>query len=188
MNTLNPGFNPEEIKKLKQQIAESKNDFVLIDSEDNNEEYKNFRFIGEYEGKEAIFDAVIYSLRLHHASEVYEMAEHKAAQKFPNFKPIRFQEDENGDLRALNDVEEEIGLFIAEMIDELEDEEAVKVQEHVDMDDCGDYGIGLDIGLNVEEVTDQVINNFIRDFKNDTIQLDDTLYSFQSDEEEYDEN
>ncbi|MBK6266282.1 hypothetical protein JKA74_14645 [Marivirga sp. S37H4] len=184
MNSQNPTFDPQEIAKLKEEIAKSNNQFVMVDSEDNNEEYKNFRFVGMYEGKEAIFDAVIYTLRLHHASEVYELAEHKAAQKFPNFKPIRFQEDENGDLRTLNNVEEEIGLYIAEMIDELEDEDAVKVQEHVDMDSGGDDGIGLDIGLNVDEVSDEVINQFIHDFNEDCIELDTTLYSFQSDEEE----
>lgn len=188
MTEQNPSFNKAEIESLKQKIASSKNNFVLVDSEDNNEEYKNFQFVGIYESQEAIYDAVIYTLRLHHASEVYEMAEHKAAQKFPNFKPIKFQEDENGDLKALNDVEEEIGLYIAEMIDELEDEDVVKVQEHVDMDSGGDDGIGLDIGLNVEEVTDKVINKFVNDFNNDTIQLDETLYSFQSNEEEFEED
>jgi hypothetical protein len=186
MTAQNQSYNHAEIESVREKIAHSNNDFVLVDSEDNNEEYKHFQFIGMFEGKAAIYDAVIYTLRLHHASEVYEMAEHKAAQKFPNFKPIRFQEDENGDLKALNDVEEEIGLYIAETIDELEDEDAVKVSEHVDMDSCGDDGLGLDIGLNVEEVTDSVINKFVKDFNEDTIHLDETLYSFQANEEEFD--
>ncbi|ADR20749.1 hypothetical protein MATR_16250 [Marivirga tractuosa] len=188
MSAQNPGFDAAEIDKLKQKIAQQKNDFVLVDTDDNNDEYKHFRFTGMYEGKEVIYDAVIYTLRLHHASEVYELAEHKAAQKFPNFKPIKFQEDENGDLRTLDNVEEEIGLYIAEMIDDIEDEELVKVQEHVDMDNGGEYGIGLDIGLNVEEVDDMVMNKFVHDFNEDNLKLDDTLYSFVSDEEEYDEN
>ncbi|WKK80166.2 hypothetical protein [Marivirga arenosa] len=186
MGALNQGFDATQIENLKQEIAQSNNSFVLVDTEDNNEEYKHFRFVGMYEGKEVIYDAVIYTLRLHHASEVYELAEHKAAQKFPNFKPIKFQEDENGDLRTLDDVEEEIGLYIAEMIDELEDEELVKVQEHVDMDNGGEYGIGLDIGLNVDEVTDKVMNKFVNDFNEDNLKLDDTLYSFVSNEEEFD--
>lgn len=186
MNATNPGLEPKEIEELKQQIADNENNFILVDSEDNSDEYKHFRFVGMYEGKEAIYDAVIYTLRLHHASEVYELAEHKAARKFPNFKPIKFQEDENGDLLTLDDVEEEIGLYIAEMIDDLEEEEAVKVQEHVDMDHGGEFGIGLDIGLNVEEVSDKVINKFVKDFNEDNLHLDDTHYSFQSNEEEFD--
>lgn len=187
MSALNPGFDPSEIEKLKQEIAKSKNEFVLLDSDDNNDEYKHFRFTGMFEGKEVIYDAVIYALRLHHASEVYELAEHKAAQKFPNFEPIKFQEDENGDLSTLDDVQEEIGLYIAEMIDDIEDEELVKVQEHVDMDSGGEYGIGLDIGLNLEVVTDEVMNKFVRDFNDDNLKLDETLYSFESNEEEFDE-
>jgi hypothetical protein len=186
MSAQNPGFDATEINQLKQKIAQQNTHFILVDTDDNNEEYKHFRFPGMYEGKEVIYDAVLYTLRLHHASEVYELAEHKAAQKFPNFKPIKFQEDENGDLRTLDDVEEEIGLYIAEMIDDIEDEELVKVQEHVDMDNGGEYGIGLDIGLNVDEVNDEVINKFVIDFNEDNLQLDDTLYSFVSNEEEFD--
>jgi len=67
---------------------------------------------------------------------------------------------------------------------ELEEEEAVKVQEHVDMDNHVDFGIALDIGLQVESITPEVVEKFINDFNNDTIQLDDTLYSFQTTEEE----
>ncbi|WKV11723.1 hypothetical protein [Marivirga harenae] len=186
MSAQNQGFDAGEIEKLKQKIAQQKNQFVLVDTDDNNDEYKHFRFTGKYEGKDVIYDAVIYTLRLHHASEVYELAEHKAAQKFPNFKPIKFQEDENGDLRTLDDVEEEIGLYIAEMIDDIEDEELVKVQEHVDMDNGGEYGVGLDVGLNVEEVDDEVMNKFVHDFNEDNLNLDDTLYSFVSNEEEFD--
>jgi len=72
------------------------------------------------------------------------------------------------------------------MIDDIEDEELVKVQEHVDMDNGGEYGMGLDIGLNVEEVDDEVMNKFVTDFNEDNLNLDDTLYSFVSDEEEFD--
>ena len=186
MKLDNPGFDPAEIKKVKEQIERSKHNFITVPSDDNNEEYHHFRFLGKYEGEDVVYDAVIYTLRLHHASEVYEMAEHKAAQKFPNFKPIKFQEDENGDLATLDDVEEEIGLYIAEMIDELEEDETVKVTEHVDMDSGCEYGVGLDIGLNIEEVSPEVIEKFIKQFNDDTLELDETLYSFQSNEEEID--
>lgn len=186
MKLNNPGFDPKEIENVKQAISKSGNSFITVPSEDNNEEYQHFRFVGKYEGEDVVYDAVIYTLRLHHASEVYEMAEHKAAQKFPNFKPIRFQEDENGDLATLDDIEEEIGLYIAEMIDDLEEDEAVKVMEHIDMDSGCEYGVGLDIGLNIDEVVPSVINKFIKDFNEDTIELDETLFSFQSNEEEMD--
>ncbi len=184
MKLDNPGFKASEIEEVKNKIAKEGNKYILVPSEDNNDEYQHFRFLGKYEGEDVVYDAVIYTLRLHHASEVYEIAEHKAAQKFPNFKPIKFEEDENGDLDALDDVAEEIGLYIAEVIDDLEEDEAVKVQEHVDMDSGCEYGIGLDIGLNIDQVNSAIMNKFVNDFNEDTISLDDTLYSFQSDGEE----
>jgi hypothetical protein len=179
----NPGFDPKEIENMRDAIKQSEHNYITVPSEDNNDDYQHFRFVGKYEAKDVVYDAVIYTLKLHHASEVYEMAEHKAAQKFPNFKPIKFQEDENGDLASLDDIEEEIGLYIAEMIDDLEEDEIVKVMEHVDMDSGCEYGVGLDIGLNADEVTPSVIDKFIQDFNEDTISLDETLYSFQSNEE-----
>lgn len=180
----NKGFDPEEIQKIKQQMADTNKPFVVIDSEDNSDEFMNFHFIGMYEGRETVYDAALYTLRLHHSSEIYELAEHRAAQRFPEYHKIAYREDENGDFEPLGDLEEEIGLFMAEVMEELEDEEAVKVQEHVDMDANQDFGIGLDIGLNIDIVTDEVIAKFITDFNEDNLDLDETMYSFQSEDEE----
>lgn len=47
-----------------------------------------------------------------------------------------------------------------------------------------DYGIGLDIGLNVEKITPKVIEKFIKDFNEETLKLDKTLYSFQTEDED----
>ena len=184
MHTTNQGFGPKEIEKLKKQMATDGKPFVLVATEDNSEDYVNFWFVGKYEGKEVIYDAVIYTLRVQHSSEIYELAEHRAAQKFPEYQKITYEEDENGDIAPLDNLEEEIGLFMAEVIEELEEEGAVKVKEHVDMDEHVDFGIGLDIGLHVEEVTEAVIAKFIKDFNDDTLKLDPTLYSFVYEDEE----
>ena len=184
MQTTNQGFSPKEIEKLNKEMATSGKTFVLVATEDNSEDFVNFWFIGKYEGKEVIYDAVIYTLRVQHSSEIYELAEHRAAQRFPEYQKITYEEDENGDIEPLDSLEEEIGLFMAEVIEELEEEEAVKVKEHVDMDEHVDFGIGLDIGLNVEEVTEEVIVKFIKDFNDDNLQLDPTLYSFAYEGEE----
>ena len=63
---------------------------------------------------------------------------------------------------------------------ELEEEEAVKVREHVDMDINADFGIALDVGLHREKIQDSDIERFIRNFNEDTIALDENLYSFQT--------
>jgi hypothetical protein len=184
MPTLNEGYTPEKVQLYKKKIEKTKKNFLIVESEDNSDEYTNFNFIGMYEGKEVVYDAVMYTLRLHHLSEVYEVAEHKAAQHFPEFKSIKYREDENGDLLALDDMEEEIGLFIAEAIMEIEEEEVVKVKEHVELDPNIDFGVGLDIGLNIDIITDEIIQKFVKEYNDDTLKLDEVLYSFQTQDEE----
>lgn len=183
METINKGFDPAVLEEYRRKMERNKKRFIIVDSEDNSDEYVNFNFIGEYEGREVVFDAVIYTLRLHYHSELYEVAEHKAAKRFPNFRNIRYEEDENGDLKALNAEQEEIGLYMAEVMMELEEEEAVKVQEHIDLDPYVDFGVGLDAVLNVEKVTDKVIDRFIKQFNEDSLELDDTLYTFSEEED-----
>jgi len=183
---INKGYDPAVIQDYKQKIS-STGQLYLVDEtdNDNNEEYLHFYFVGKNDsGTEVIYDAVMYTLRMQHESEMFEIAEHKAAQHFPDYKKIAYEEDENGDLSALDSREEEIGLYMAEVIMELEEEETVKVQEHVDMDTHVDFGIALDIGLQTETITPEVVEKFIKDFNNDNLQLDDTLFSYQTSEEE----
>ena len=183
MTVVNKGFDPQLVQEYREKMKKQNRNYMIIESEDNSDEYVNFYFLGMYEGKEVIYDAVIYTLRLHHNSELYEIAEHKAAQHFPEYKQIKYEEDENGDLATLDDLEEEIGLYMAEVIMELEEEGEVKVKEHVDLDPHIDFGIGLDAVLNVEKITPEVISGFVNDYNDDSLELDDTLYSFQLEEE-----
>jgi hypothetical protein len=80
--------------------------------------------------------------------------------------------------------DEDLELMLEEIIEELEEEEVVKVSEFVEVETDFEYGIGLDISLNVEEITQEVIEKFISDFNAGTLELDPTLYSFTSEEEE----
>jgi hypothetical protein len=184
MENENKGFDPKVIEDYRSRMQAKKQNYLIIESEDNSDEYINFNFIGDYEGKPVVFDAVLYTLRLHYHSELYELAEHKAAQRFPNYKNIRYEEDENGDLKALNDEMEEIGLFMAEVMMDLEEEESVKVQEHLYLDPNLDFGVGLDAALNVDRITPKVIARFVEQFNSDTLKLDETLYSFVEEEED----
>ncbi len=184
MKYPNEGFNPLNIEALKKELKTTGQMFKIVPSEENSDEFVNFYFIGMHEGKEVIYDAALYTLRLHHSSEVYELAEHEAAKKFPNFKTIHYEEDDDSNLKPLSSEEEEIGWFITEIIMEIEEEESVKVQEFVDVDTNHDYGIGLDAALNVEFIDENVISKFVKDFNDDSLVLDDTLYSFESEEED----
>lgn len=175
----NRGFDEKEIGEFKKKLSAGNGLYLLNDEEENSEEYVNFFFLGKYQGKDVIYDAVIYTLRLHHQSEMYEIAEHEAAKRFPEFKKIKYEEDEFGDIKTLDDLEEEIGLFMSEKMMEMEEDGSVKVKEFLEIDQNLSYGIGIDAALNVEEITDAVIRKFIKDYNEDTLKLDETHYSFQ---------
>ena len=179
----NKGFDPVVINDYRARIRSGGRSFSVAGTEENSDEYAHFNFIGKYEGRDVVYDAVVYTLRLHHQSELYEVAEHRAVNHFPQYKKIIYNEDENGNLQPLDELEEEIGLYMAEVILELEEEDQVKVQEHVEIDPNIDFGIGLDAVLNVEKITPEVIDKFVKDFNEDTLALDKTLYSFQTEGE-----
>lgn len=184
MKTIeNKGFDAVVIADYKDRIKAEGRSFIAVDSEETNDECAHIYFIGKYEGREVIYDAVIYTLRLQHQSELFEIAEHKAAVHFPQYKKITYKEDENGNLQPLDELEEEIGLYIAEVIMDLEEEGEVKVREHVDIDSKIEFGIGLDAGLHTEKITPKLIEKFIREFNEDTLILDPSLYSFQTEDE-----
>jgi hypothetical protein len=176
----NKGFDPATIERYRAKMQALGQVYCMDEEDEATDEYAHFCFIGLFEGKEVIYDTVIYTLRLQHESELFEIAEHRAANHFPQYKKITYEEDENGNLAALDPLEEEIGLYIAEVIMELEEDEAVKVKEHVDLDQHSDFGVALDVGLHVEKITAREIEKFIKDFNEDNLQLDDTLYSFQT--------
>lgn len=180
----NKGFSAKEIENLKKKLATSGKSYEVIPSEDNSDDFMNFYFIGNYEDQPVIYDAAMYTLKLQHSSEIYDLAEHKVAQKFPKFRKIAFQEDENGDIIPLDDLDEEIGLYLTEVMDELEEDDAVKVQEHIDVDPNIDFGVGLDIGLHKNQISHEVIEAFIKDYNSGKLKLDPTHYSFQFDDEE----
>lgn len=176
----NKGFEPQIIQEYKERMQSQGRNHLLDEEDESTDEYVHFYFIGMFEGREVIYDAVMYTLRLQHESELFEIAEHRAAKHFPDYQKITYEEDEFGNLAALDPRQEEIGLYIAEVIMELEEEEAVKVKEHVDMDPNTDFGVALDIGFHVEKITPDKITRFVNDFNEDMLQLDETLYSFET--------
>jgi len=182
----NKGFDAGVLADYKKKISAVGASYLMEQADENSDEHVHFYFIGSYEGKEVIYDAVMYTLRLHHERELFEIAEHEAAKHFPLYKKISYEEDENGNMEPLDDLEEEIGLYMAEIIVDLQEEGEVRVREHVDMDDHLDFGVGLNIGLHIEKITPKTIEKFITEFNRDTLVLDDTLYSFQTQQEEAD--
>ncbi len=179
---LSPALQPHQ--DLVDKLKSSGQSFIFDAEDERTDEYAHFYFLGIYDGKEVLFDAVLYTLRMQHESEMFEIAEHKAAKHFPHYKKIKYEEDENGNLKTLDDLEEEIGLYMAEVMMELEEEGEVKVKEHVELDLNHDFGIGLDVGLHIDKVTPTIIESFIRDFNSDKLVFDPGFYSFQTHSED----
>jgi hypothetical protein len=177
----NKGFDPIVIGEYKTRIKKSGRSFVSAAPEEDGDEYRRIFFVGTFNGREAIFDAAIYTLRLQHESELFELAEQKAAAHFPHYHDVM---NEPADTPRGAEQEKEIGLFIADAIAEMEEEEFVKVKEHADLDLEHDFGIGLDVGLNENTITPAMLEKLIADFNADRLQLDDTLVSFQTEEDD----
>jgi hypothetical protein len=181
----NLGFDPQEINQLLKECLEAERSFVYFDDleldEPRGDEYAHFHFVGQDEGQEVIYDAILYTLRMHHSSLVYEEAERRATKAFPFYVPVE-KRDET--FQPNEELDEEVELLIMEIMEELEENDEIKVLEHVEIDPNTDYGVCLDVCLNVEMITDKIVEKFVRDFNQNILQLDPTLYSFKSESDD----
>lgn len=163
---MNEGFNPEKIAVLKEQCKQAKKSFIYVtDEQEPDEDSAYFRFVGKHDGKEVIFDAFIYTLRAEYEMAVFDQAEQLVKEKFPKYTNYEEATEEQQDYLDL-------------MIDEIEGEDEVGVSEFVNIEEAVDFGIGIDVCLNVDEINDEVIEKFIREFNDATLELDDSVYSF----------
>ena len=65
----NKAFDADVLADYKRRIGATGNNFLIEETdENNNEECVHFYFVGKHESKEVIYDAVMYTLRLHHES------------------------------------------------------------------------------------------------------------------------
>lgn len=184
-NYKNAGFDPKEVNELKEECRQEGQSFIYVEDDDldvlESGECVHIQFPGTYEDQEVIYDALVYTLRLHHSSLVYEMALEQVRKTFPTYVP---PEDRELGYTIAPELEEEAETALTEIIEEIEETETVKVKENIDVDTDFEYGISLDVCINVEEITDDVVEEFVQGFNNNTLSLDDTLYSFTSEDEE----
>ncbi|TLV02799.1 hypothetical protein [Dyadobacter luticola] len=182
---MNPGFDPEEIAQLKSECKEEGTNFIHVEDEfeeqEENNEHAHVQFVGTYKDSEVIYDALIYTLRLHHSTLVYDEALERTKKEMPHY----ISQDERPDNYNISaEDEEEAEMLLTEFIEEIEENEEIQVREHVETDETFEYGIGLEVGLNKTEITDKVIDEFIKAFNAGNLQLDPTLYSFTGSEDE----
>ncbi len=184
MSTPNkPGFSASEIKELKDQCQQAKKSFIVIEDDDlptgNEKEMVHIQFVGQFNKQEVIFDAILCTLQLHYASAVYEAAEQEAIHHFPLYVPIENRDETYTENESLD---EEVEVMILEIIDELEENDEIKVSEYIEIDENFEFGIGLEAALYVPSLEDEVIEKFIADFNGGTLSLDPSRFSFRSED------
>lgn len=182
----NPGYDPSEIAELRKECLEAGLPFVYNEEEPREEELAHIFFVGKHKGQEVIFDAAVYTLQMVYFSEVYEMAEAEARKEFPNYKGWEMELDENGNLKmpSPDDIDEEVEEFKYSVIQEIEEDGSHKVSETLEFDEDFEYGVGLTVSLNVDEITEEVLIRFVSQFNDGTFQPDPSLLSFRLDEDE----
>jgi hypothetical protein len=94
-----------------------------------------------------------------------EMAEAKARQKFPDYKGFDFEIDDKGNAIASAEELDEVEEYKAYAMYEIEEAGEANVAEYVEIDTNFEFGIGLEAYLNLPEITEATIIQFIEDFK-----------------------
>ena len=187
MQISNQGFDPNEINLLKEELSKSGKLFQYVDEEEVSGDMAEFMFIGSYEGRPAIFDCLLGTLQLAYESNLLELAEAKAKEKYPDYKGFDFEVDEKGNGVSHGEESEEIEEYKAYAMYEIEEAGSAKVAESVELDVEFDFGVGLEAYLNQPEITEDVIVKFIEDFNAGTLKLDPVRYAFESDDDEDDD-
>jgi hypothetical protein len=182
---MNPGFDPEEIAQLKEECKAENSNFIYVEDEfeddDDNNEHAHVQFVGTYKDQEVIYDALIFTLRLHHSTLVYDEALERLKKEMPNYVS---PDERPANYKISDEQEDEAELLLTEFIEEIEENEEITVREHVEVDDQFEYGVGLEVGLNKTEINDKIISDFIKAFTAGKVELDPTMYSFTGSEEE----
>lgn len=165
------------LASLRKKIAAGSTNHVVDDSEGPMEECAHFYFVGQWKGADTVFDAVLSTLRLEHESELHEAATRQVLNKYPAFQRVL-------DGKDLDEKETQAILnYFEEVVDEMEDDDEIKVKEFVEVDEENEIGVGLDAALHVEAITPEVLRKFVEDYNAGKLVLDPSMYSFQRAEE-----
>lgn len=183
----NAGYKLEEIENLKSRLRKSGKSFEYIDDDEVSSEMAEFLFVGNHEGKPVIFDCLLGTLRLAYESNLDELAEAKALERYPDYKGFEIEVDDEGNAHATGEINEEVEQYKAYCMYEIEEAGGANVSESVVVDTNFEYGVGLEVYLNVPEINEIIIEKFIREFNGGNLRLDPTRYSFETEDDEDEE-
>lgn len=168
---MNIGFNPEEIAQLRAECLKEGKPYVLVEDEEDFAETGqavHFQFVGLKHDQEVIYDVLMTTLEMEYQLELYDTAVEEISEELK--------------VNNISD-EKKIEQMLEETMNLLEEEEVVKVSEHLNVDPDFEYGIGIEYVKNIPVITDKEIRLFIQEYSEGKIKLDKTLYSFESENE-----
>ena len=167
---MNPGFSSQEIEKIKAACAKAKRSYVLQEEDTFEDGFAQFFFVGTHEGKPVVFDAFLYLLEMEYFENLINDAIAATKETYPKFKNADFEELTGEHIEIMEQVAEELAK-----------DEQYDVCEFIDIDTETEFGVAIDVCLNVPEVTHEVIEKFVKDFTSNKLKLDPTFYSFSVD-------
>lgn len=171
---MNKGLEKSEVERIKSLCKKEGKNFIYNKEEERDDNFAHFFFIGMHEGKEVVYNGFLFSLEMEYISSLYDAAQEVLLERMPNLT------EEDLEVESVEVIEQ-----IEDIVAELEEEGEVQVQEFVEMDESVEYGIGVNACFNLLEVTDKDIEKFVVEFNEDRIELDPTAYSFDFDEEAF---
>jgi hypothetical protein len=163
------------INKIREECRKTGLNFIYNPQEEPDEELQNASvyFVGKDGAKEVIYNAFIMTLEYDYHLAVMEEAEEKLINKFPKLEGVDYE-----------DYSEEQKDLLDEIIDDIYEEDLVKVQERIDVFEGDGLELEMEVALHVKQITSAEIDKFVKAFNANTIELDDRLYSFEVQEED----
>lgn len=169
---MNLGYEQAEIANVRKAIQASGHLFIWNEEEEQDENYAHFFFVGNHKGHEVVFDTFLYTLEMEYATKSFDVAMKLLMDRYPEFADADFEAEEGEHI-------EQFELILMEV----EEEGMARVQESIDFDEEAGYGVSLNVCLNLPEVTEQAIDDFIKKFTANQLSLDKTEYDFELGEE-----
>ncbi|GAB4123492.1 MAG: hypothetical protein OHK0045_16060 [Raineya sp.] len=171
-------FDNTDCVSIRNYLIENNLEWTYDYAEEQNEEAAFFFFTGIHKSREVVFDVFMMPLSLHYMALAEEIADQEVQKLFPEYRG--YESVNNLPEKKL----EEIWEKKAEIIAEIEAEDNLKVQEFIEIDDSeiesqhNDLIVMLTVVLNIDEINEEIIDKFVKDYKNNTLRLDENLYSF----------
>lgn len=169
-----------EIENLLKECAKVGKSFIYNAQEEQDEEEKQcayILFVGKDEGRDVIYDTYLSTLSCEYHMNVLDEAEAIFFEKHPELKETDFFE-----------FEDKYQLEYDQIVDKIYQEDTIRVQEdaliYEEEDEENPTTLGLEVFLNVKEITEDVIADFIKKFNSDTFVPSDELFSFASEGKE----